>query len=317
MGYLPDAFHAHFTHDGAGHDRFGDVVLRYAVEKEPLGTAGAIGFAAAGIDERIIVCNGDILTRLDLDAMVRSHDEQRRGGDDRAHAGRRPERVRCGADAGRRRGHRVRREASARQSAEQLDQRGHLRARARVPASHPAPAQRVGRAGDVPAHARAARSAVRLPERLRTGSTSGHRRSTSRPTPTPSRAGCRTRRLRARARRSPGVWVQGDATIEPDAHVEAPVLIGDGARVEAGARVHASVLGAGAVVESRAEIDGAVLQSGSRGVCTEVASTIPSSAPTRCSSPTCRCRPRRSSARARRVPSGARISGGRVPAERE
>jgi mannose-1-phosphate guanylyltransferase len=76
MGYLPDAFHAHFTDDGAGHDRFGDVVLRYAVEKEPLGTAGAIGFAAAGIDERIIVCNGDILTRLDLDAMVRTHDER-------------------------------------------------------------------------------------------------------------------------------------------------------------------------------------------------------------------------------------------------
>ncbi len=75
MGYLPDAFHRHFETDGAGHDRFGDVVLRYAVENEPLGTAGAIRFAAEGIDERIIVCNGDVLTSLDLDAMVRFHDE--------------------------------------------------------------------------------------------------------------------------------------------------------------------------------------------------------------------------------------------------
>ena len=43
---------------------FGDVRLRYAVEPEPLGTAGAIRFAAevAGIDERFVVCNGDVLT---------------------------------------------------------------------------------------------------------------------------------------------------------------------------------------------------------------------------------------------------------------
>ncbi len=78
MGYLPDAFHQHFARDGAGHDVFGDVVVRYAVEDEPLGTAGAIRFAAEGIDERIIVCNGDVLTDLDLDAMVRFHDERRR-----------------------------------------------------------------------------------------------------------------------------------------------------------------------------------------------------------------------------------------------
>ena len=38
MGYLPDAFDEHFRDDR--HDRFGDVQLRYAVEDEPLGTAG-------------------------------------------------------------------------------------------------------------------------------------------------------------------------------------------------------------------------------------------------------------------------------------
>ena len=73
LGYLPDAFRAHFTDD-----EFGGVRLRYAVEPEPLGTAGGIRFAAdsAGIDERFVVCNGDVLTTLDLDALVRFHDER-------------------------------------------------------------------------------------------------------------------------------------------------------------------------------------------------------------------------------------------------
>ena len=49
LGYLPDAFEAHFPEG-----RFGDLVLRYAVEDHPLGTAGAIRFAAqeGGIADR-------------------------------------------------------------------------------------------------------------------------------------------------------------------------------------------------------------------------------------------------------------------------
>src|SRR6202140_2044698 len=75
MGYLPDAFHEHFR-DESGADTFRGMRLRYAVEDEPLGTAGAIRFAAAGIDERFVVCNGDVLTGLDLSAMVKFHDER-------------------------------------------------------------------------------------------------------------------------------------------------------------------------------------------------------------------------------------------------
>jgi NDP-sugar pyrophosphorylase family protein len=54
------------------------VTLRYAVEPQPLGTAGAIRFAAdeAGIDERFLVCNGDVLTTLDLTKLVRFHDDR-------------------------------------------------------------------------------------------------------------------------------------------------------------------------------------------------------------------------------------------------
>ena len=46
-----------------------------AVEPEPLGTAGAVRFAAesAGIEERFVVVNGDVLTDLDVGALVDFH----------------------------------------------------------------------------------------------------------------------------------------------------------------------------------------------------------------------------------------------------
>ena len=51
------------------------VDLRYAVEPEPLDTAGAIRFAAdaAGLDDTFVVANGDILTDLDIAALVAFH----------------------------------------------------------------------------------------------------------------------------------------------------------------------------------------------------------------------------------------------------
>jgi mannose-1-phosphate guanylyltransferase len=71
LGYLPDAFTEHFADD-----RFGDMKLRFVVEHEPLGTAGGIRFAAEGIEERVLVCNGDVLTDLDLDQLVSFHAER-------------------------------------------------------------------------------------------------------------------------------------------------------------------------------------------------------------------------------------------------
>ena len=71
LGYKPDAFtEAYPDATCAG------VRLTYAVEDEPLDTAGAIRFAAteAGIDERFLVVNGDVLTDLDVGALVRFHD---------------------------------------------------------------------------------------------------------------------------------------------------------------------------------------------------------------------------------------------------
>jgi mannose-1-phosphate guanylyltransferase len=75
LGYRPDMFLERYP-DGicAG------VHLAFAVEAEPLDTAGAIRFAAAeaGIAERFLVVNGDILTGLDLSALMGFHADRHR-----------------------------------------------------------------------------------------------------------------------------------------------------------------------------------------------------------------------------------------------
>jgi NDP-sugar pyrophosphorylase family protein len=66
--YLPDLIEQHFG-DGA---HFG-VKLHYVVEDSPLGTAGAIKNAAHLITGETYVCNGDILTGLDLRKLRELH----------------------------------------------------------------------------------------------------------------------------------------------------------------------------------------------------------------------------------------------------
>src|SRR5438045_4516683 len=51
--------------------------LRYMVEPAPLGTAGAIKYAAANIRESIVVFNGDVLTEVDLAAVIALHRERK------------------------------------------------------------------------------------------------------------------------------------------------------------------------------------------------------------------------------------------------
>jgi len=71
LGYLHDAFRRLFP-DG----RAAGVELAWAVEPEPLDTAGAVAFAArtAGFDDRpLLVVNGDVLTDLDVSAMIAFH----------------------------------------------------------------------------------------------------------------------------------------------------------------------------------------------------------------------------------------------------
>jgi len=66
--YLPEAIEAYFG-DG---QRFG-VRLHYVFEEEPLGTAGAIKNAVHKVSGTIYVCNGDILTGVDLVALRDTH----------------------------------------------------------------------------------------------------------------------------------------------------------------------------------------------------------------------------------------------------
>ncbi len=70
LGFKPEPFIEAFPDH-----RCGEVALRYAVEPEPLDTAGAIRFAAdaTGIDETFVVANGDVLTDLDVGGLVETH----------------------------------------------------------------------------------------------------------------------------------------------------------------------------------------------------------------------------------------------------
>lgn len=70
LGFKPEPFVEAFpSGECAG------VALNYAVEPEPLDTAGAIRFAAdaSGIDETFVVVNGDVLTDLDVEQLAHFH----------------------------------------------------------------------------------------------------------------------------------------------------------------------------------------------------------------------------------------------------
>jgi mannose-1-phosphate guanylyltransferase len=53
------------------------VNLKYKVEPQPMGTAGAYKFAEDLIREPTVVFNGDVLTDLDLKAVIREHNERK------------------------------------------------------------------------------------------------------------------------------------------------------------------------------------------------------------------------------------------------
>jgi len=53
------------------------VKLKYTVEPQPMGTAGAYKFAEDLIREPTVVFNGDILTDLDLKTVIRQHKERK------------------------------------------------------------------------------------------------------------------------------------------------------------------------------------------------------------------------------------------------
>ena len=72
VGYIPDPIQSCLG-DGT---QFG-VRITYLVEKSPLGTAGAVKNAESLLDGPFIVFNGDVLTEIDLTAMIGRHQEIR------------------------------------------------------------------------------------------------------------------------------------------------------------------------------------------------------------------------------------------------
>jgi mannose-1-phosphate guanylyltransferase len=70
LGFKPEPFIEAFPSGTCAGAR-----LSYAVEPEPLDTAGAIRFAAdaAGIDDTFVVVNGDVLTDLDIAQLIAFH----------------------------------------------------------------------------------------------------------------------------------------------------------------------------------------------------------------------------------------------------
>jgi mannose-1-phosphate guanylyltransferase len=71
-GFLPDVLR-----EALGDGERGGPSIRYVTEPERLGTAGAIRFAADALgddlDDRFLALNGDVLTDLDLTALLEAH----------------------------------------------------------------------------------------------------------------------------------------------------------------------------------------------------------------------------------------------------
>ncbi len=68
-GFLPDKLEA-----ALGHGEGGGPTIRYLAEPERRGTAGAIKFAEPYLEGRFLALNGDVLSDLDLSALIARHE---------------------------------------------------------------------------------------------------------------------------------------------------------------------------------------------------------------------------------------------------
>src|ERR687896_1321804 len=88
IAFMLDWLRAHDVHDvvmSCGHlasgvrNVLGDgsaygIMLRYVEEPRPLGTGGALKYAASLLDDRFLMLNGDVLTDIDLSAQLAQHE---------------------------------------------------------------------------------------------------------------------------------------------------------------------------------------------------------------------------------------------------
>jgi mannose-1-phosphate guanylyltransferase len=88
IAFMLDWLRSHNVHDvvmSCGHlasgvrNVLGDgsaygIMLRYVEEPRPLGTGGALKYAASLLDDRFLMLNGDVLTDIDLSAQLAQHE---------------------------------------------------------------------------------------------------------------------------------------------------------------------------------------------------------------------------------------------------
>ena len=73
LGHLAELIKAYFHHRRCLAEQ---ITLHYVEEDEPTGTAGSLALVP-GLNETFLSMNGDLLTNLDLNALVQFHREQR------------------------------------------------------------------------------------------------------------------------------------------------------------------------------------------------------------------------------------------------
>ena len=66
-------YQPHRIEEVFGDGREAGIKLRYVVEPTPLGTAGAVRYAAQGVRDTLVVFNGDVLTQVDLRRLIDFH----------------------------------------------------------------------------------------------------------------------------------------------------------------------------------------------------------------------------------------------------
>jgi len=72
---LSIGFLAHGVREGLGEEIPGGPRIRFVEEPDRRGTAGAIKYAESHLEDRLLVLNGDVLTDLDLGALIRRHEQ--------------------------------------------------------------------------------------------------------------------------------------------------------------------------------------------------------------------------------------------------
>jgi len=259
LGYLPDNFRRQFPDDC-----YRGVQLRYAVESQPLNTAGALRFALPDADETFVVCNGDVLTTLDLSALVQFHRERRADAtihlaevDDPSAFGVAP------TDADGRVLAFVEKPPPGEAPSRWINAGTYVlepRVLEGIPRDVPVSIEREtfpqlledGRGAVYGFQSRAYWLDVGTPASY----LAAHAAVLAGRLGTPPVAGARQLR--------PSVWVQGSPVVADQALVVGAALIGDGARVEAGAVVEDSVLVARCVVEKGARVTRSVLLDGAQ-----------------------------------------------------